>query len=134
MSISGAIGLSVFSLVSFSAAPAVAQNIYVPSGQPVQFQEFLTAAPGDGLTYRFRFVAPGLAARDSVDPVKTEADMAHLCQFFAIPKLANTGPRPNRIVISLADRETEFGMANPDATQVFESYSLDGEACIWEAF
>ena len=109
--------------------------IDVPSGEKVRFYEFVNGAPGDGLTYRFRFILPTLGADGAVpDPEVTELDMAHLCHEYALPRLATTGPKPNRIVISLADRETEFGIANPRATEVFESYSIEDDACIWEAF
>ncbi len=109
--------------------------IFVPSGKEVRFYEFVNSAPGDGLTYRFRFVSPALGADGAVqDPEITELDMAHLCHEYAVPRLANTGPQPNRVVISMADRETEFGVANPQATEVFESYSIDDGQCIWEPF
>lgn len=107
--------------------------IPVPSGQTVEFHEFVQGGLGDGLTYRFRFIAPNLAAT-AADPVQSEIDMAFLCENFALPRVADLGPRPNRVVISMADRETEFGVATPGAIQIFESYSLDGETCIWEPF
>lgn len=108
-------------------------HITVPSGQVVAFQEMVWGAAGDGLTYRFRFIAPELDAI-RLDPEASGRDMDHLCAEFALPRVANTGPRPNRIVISLSDTETEFGIANPEAIQIFESYSLVGEECIWEPF
>ena len=37
------------------------------------------------------------------------------------------------IVVSLADRETEFGQSDPDVTQFFEAYRPVDNTCIWEA-
>lgn len=108
--------------------------IQVPSGRDVWFQNFLNGAAGDGLTFHFRFVVPDLGVDGDLDPEETETDMAHLCDSFALPRISNIGPRPNRVVISMADRETEFGVANPEVTQVFESYSLSDATCIWEPF
>ena len=36
------------------------------------------------------------------------------------------------IVISLADRVTEFGVSDPEATQFFEAFRLSNDTCIWE--
>ena len=34
----------------------------------------------------------------------------------------------------LLSRAVPFGEAAPDATQFFEAYRVEGDACIWEAF
>jgi hypothetical protein len=60
--------------------------------------------------------------------------MAHLCQSYALPRLSETGPVPAQIIISLSDRPVPFGEASPEATQFFEAYRIEGDACIWEAF
>ena len=48
--------------------------------------------------------------------------------------LPATGPQPSQIVISLSDRAVPFGEADPEATQFFEAYRVEGGACIWEMF
>ncbi|MCL3883686.1 DUF6497 family protein [Marivita sp. GX14005] len=99
----------------------------VPSGQPVTFQEMIAEPP----VYRFRFVAPqiGDAGRAYED---VEGDMRYLCETYALPHL---GVREGaQIVISLARRETEFGVAEPDVTQFFEAYRAEGGSCILEIF
>lgn len=108
----------------------------VPSGQEISFLDVVLNAPGpDGLTARFRFVAPAIAKDGgSIDFETASADMVHLCQNFALPRISNTGPQPSQIVISLSDRPVPFGEAAPDATQFFEAYSIRDNACIWEAF
>jgi hypothetical protein len=85
------------------------------------------------LTARFRFLAPELQVHlDDLGYANMEADLAHLCESFAIKRIAI--PRPAFIVISLAEAPTEFGSSNPDVMQVFEAYRPQGETCEWEAF
>lgn len=124
------IGACVFLAKSVGASDDL---LSVPSGQPVTFQEMIWDQPGDGLMYRFRFVAPeiGSAGREYED---VEADMQYLCERFAIPRVAVTGPQPNQIVISLGQEETEFGVANDGVIQFFEAYRIEDETCILEFF
>jgi hypothetical protein len=124
--------IGVFSLLAV-AAGAADDLLDVPSGQPVTFQEMIWDQPGGGLIYRFRFVAPeiGGAGREYED---VEADMVHLCETYAIPRLAQTGPQPSQIVISFAQQETEFGVADPDIIQFFEAYRIEDGICILEFF
>ncbi len=106
--------------------------VALPSGLQAEFHEMLWDRPGRGLVYRFRFVAPQFEKTDDVDMVM--ADMQHLCSYYALPKLANTGPMPGQVIISLADKPSEFGQYDPDVTQVFEAYSVKDGSCIWEMF
>jgi hypothetical protein len=110
--------------------------VAVPSGQDVRLMEVVLNAPGpDGVAARFRFVAPAIAKDGGeIDFETASADMAHLCQTYALPKLAELGPVPTQIIISFSDRAVPFGEAAPDATQFFEAYRVEGDACIWEAF
>ena len=84
----------------------------------------------------FRFVAEGFAGVGDTDAqLETVlADLVWLCESYALPRLANTGPIPARVVISLADRPSEFGVFDPDVIQVFEAYRPQEGACIWEMF
>lgn len=113
-----------------------ADELTVPSGQSVTYVETVqTAAGPEGLTARFRFLAPDIARGGGTVGVEAaQEDMAHLCETFAIPRLPQTGPVPSQIIISLSDRTVPFGEADPEATQFFEAYSIDGDTCIWEAF
>jgi hypothetical protein len=118
------------------AVATIDAPIEVPSGQQVVLQDVIWNEPGpEGLTIRFRFVAPQIA-RDlgDIDFDAAVKDMAHLCQIYALPRVLGNTPMPSQIIISMADQAVEFGSATPDATQFFEAYSLDGDACIWEAF
>ena len=115
---------------------AQAQDVLnVPSGLSVTFHEVIWNQPGQGLVYRFRFISPEIATRDYASDLEAmESDMAHLCQQYALPRIADTGPQPNQIVISLSDRPTKFGTPAPEATQFFEGYSIQDKNCIWEPF
>jgi Family of unknown function (DUF6497) len=110
--------------------------IAVPSGQLVTLQDVVWNAPGpDGLTLRFRFVAPAIAREGgNVDFDMAMADMLHLCQSYALPRVSSTGPQPSQIVISLSDVAVPFGEAAPEATQYFEAYAIREGLCIWEMF
>lgn len=113
-----------------------AAAIAVPSGQAVTLQDVIwNAAGANGLTLRFRFLAPQIAREaGDVDFETASADMLALCQSFALPRLAELGPQPQQIIISLADRVVPFGETSPDATQYFEAYSIENGTCIWEMF
>lgn len=119
-----------------SAAAAEEEALPLPSGLTARVQEVLTDRPGLGLTYRFRFVAEGFAG---VGDTETQlesvlADLIWLCESYALPRLANIGPVPAQVVISLADQPSEFGVFDPDVIQVFEAYRPREGACIWEMF
>ena len=104
----------------------------VPSGQPVTLQEVLVDALGQETWLRFRFVAPQIGAQALAYDVVAE-DMAHLCTALALPYMAEYALTGDMIVVSLADRETEFGQPDPDVTQFFEAYRPVDNTCIWEA-
>jgi Family of unknown function (DUF6497) len=117
------------------AAPGDDALIAVPSGQVVTLQEVVWNAPGaQGLTLRFRFVAPGIAPGGGVDFEAAMADMQALCDTFALPRMAEFGPLVQQVIISLADRAVVFGATEPDVTQFFEAYRIEDGACIWEIY
>ena len=110
-------------------------DIAGPSGRKVTLQEVVTDQPGQGLAYRFRFVAPGISRHgDDAAFEQVSRDMEHLCTVYALPRVAVGGPLPSQIIISLADRPTEFGQAAPEATQFFEAFNIDGETCVLEDY
>ncbi len=129
---------SISSVVQAPAGSASASSdvIAVPSGQPVMLHEVIWNVPGpDGLTLRFRFIAPQIAQDGgSIDYDLASADMQHLCESYVLPRIAEYGPEPQQIIISLADREVEFGDSAPDVTQFFDAYSYQDGICILEAF
>lgn len=113
-----------------------AETIAVPSGQVVTLQDVIWNEAGpQGLALRFRFVAPQIARdRGEVDFETASADMLALCEDFALPRIAEFGPQPTQIIISLSDQPLPFGETAPEITQFFEAYRIENGACIWEMF
>ncbi len=110
--------------------------IEVPSGQEMTLLDVIWNVPGpEGLATRFRFLAPAIA-RDggAVAFDVAQSDMLHLCQEYALPRVTGSLTLPTQIIISLSDRPVAFGQSNPEATQFFEAYRIEDNACIWEVF
>ena len=83
---------------------------------------------------RFRFVTPQIARESGSIGYETAAqDMDHLCEQVALPYIGEFALTAEVIVIALADRITEFGIADPEATQFIEAYRADNDTCIWES-
>lgn len=110
--------------------------VAVPSGQAVTLLDVIRSDDGAlGPVLRFRFIAPQIADLAADDDLEAAgADMLHLCQSFALPRLAEFGAAPRQVIISLAAAPTPFGEANPDITQFFEAYRIENGTCIWEMF
>lgn len=73
------------------------------------------------------------AAPDALlkDPIHD--DIVWICTNIALPEALKSAKRPEQIVISLADRQSEFGSYDPDVLQIFESFSVpaDKDTCEW---
>lgn len=110
--------------------------IAVPSGLQVTLQDVIWNEVGpQGLTMRFRFVAPTIS-RDAtdLDYDVLQADMQALCETFALPRVSDLGPQPAQIIISLANQPLPFGETAPEVTQFFEAYSIQNGTCQWEIY
>lgn len=121
------------------AMPVAAQDavpVATPSGVEVSLQEWLLDTQPTGEVFaRFRFVAPEIdRAKGRFTLVDLEADFQVLCEEFALINVAAQPAAVDRIVISLADRQVEFGYADPEATQYFEAFRVENATCIWEFF
>ena len=117
------------------AGTAIDALIPVPSGQDVRLLDVIHDAPGSqGLTVRFRFLAPAIADGGGVDFETAAVDMQHLCDTYALPRVLGGGPMPAQIIVSLSNVAVEFGQADPAAKQFFEAYSIQDNTCIWEPF
>lgn len=118
-------------ILTLISAPTLAFDL--PSGLPVEFQEsFYERQDDGGLWARFRFVMPAIGAED-VGYAEVADDFLILCENYALPSLSGQDI-PGQIIISLADRATEFGVTNPEATQFFEAFRPKDASCIWEDF
>lgn len=114
--------------------PGDGHAVAVPSGQIVTLQDVIWNVPGvDGLTLRFRFVAPAIGA-GGVDFDVAAADMQHLCDSYVLPRVPEFEPRPEQVVISFSEAPVPFGEPAPDVVQFFESYRIENGACQWELF
>ena len=118
------------------SVPGDGAAIELPSGQSVTLVETIWNTPGpQGLATRFRFLAPEInPATGSVSAESATADIAWICQDFALPQVMGAGDPPSQIVVSLEDRPVPFGEADPEATQFFEAFRIENGSCIWEVF
>lgn len=117
------------------ALPGAAQvetPLAVPSGQLVTFIERVTDAPAMVPTWRYRFVAEGIAG--AVDFEQAAQDMAHLCRHYVLPALDGEPAWPQQVVISLAAAPVPFGATAPEVVQYFEAYRPEPGDCVWEQF
>ena len=110
--------------------------ITVPSGQAVTLLDVITTVPGpDGLAARVRFLAPAIARQGgAVDAETAAGDMDFLCQSYALARIAEMGPQPAQIIISMSDMDVPFGETRPDATQFFNAYSIADGTCVWDIY
>lgn len=115
--------------------PGEGLRVEVPSGQEITLQDVIWNAPGpEGMALRFRFLAPGIAPGGGVDFDVASGDMQFLCDNFALPRIAEGGPQPEQVIISLSDVPVVFGESAPEAVQFFESYRIEDGQCVWEMF
>lgn len=114
-----------------AAAPVAAQPVAVPSGLGVERLEVLWDE--ELQIARFRFLAPGIAAR-GFDLGALQPDMDALCRTIALPETRAARPDWDEVVISLSSEAIPFGEMDPEVVQSFEMYRLRGEDCIWTQF
>ncbi|KEP70823.1 hypothetical protein DL1_13475 [Thioclava dalianensis] len=109
--------------------------IPVPSGQKVWWIDVIHSAQGaNGLTYRFRFLAPQIGGPSPLSPEIALADIESLCNSWVAARLAKPAPGPVDVVVSLSDRIVPFGEVDHEATQYFDTYSVDKGKCEWQFF
>lgn len=108
----------------------------LPSGQAVTLIDIIWNSEGpDGPTPRFRFLAPAIARQGgTVGSDAAGDDFQHLCENVALPAMAARGVQAPLILLSMADREVEFGMGDPEATQFIEAFRVEGTTCVREIF
>ncbi|WP_276308485.1 DUF6497 family protein [Oceaniglobus ichthyenteri] len=116
--------------IAWAETPNAGDVIVVPSAAAVILFDVITDVPGQGVTYRFRFLAEHIGT--DTDFAAIGEDMLFLCESYILPRLAAVGPMPDQIVITLLDRPVIFGEMTPEATQFFEAFRPDHDTCIWE--
>ncbi|MGR3467057.1 MAG: DUF6497 family protein [Shimia sp.] len=102
-----------------------------PSGLEMTFHDSFWEQQDDQWIARFRFLAPEIA--EGADYARVADDFAYLCDAHALPALEGQ-EAPDQIVISIASRPITFGVTDPDTTQFFEAFTVDGDRCIWDMF
>ena len=118
--------------------PALAETVVAPSGMDLTLQETrverhegLGPTSGSETWVRFRFLAPQIAETGYAG---VESDFLPLCEHFALPRLAALGTSADVVILSIEDRPVEFGVMDPEAVQVFESFRAGAGRCEWELF
>lgn len=102
----------------------------MPSGQDVTLYDVILEE--STATARFRFLLPALG--EGLSYAEVEADFAQLCAGYALPALIENDWEAQAVIITLSDRETEFGRANSEAVQFFEAFRIADGQCEWERF
>jgi len=115
---------------TLAVSPAFAQDIEVPSGQPLSFLEFISEQNGERV--RFRFLAPEIGMTFTYMDVA--ADFQAVCDRLVMPALIENEIEPQQIVLSMSAVDIPFGEDNADVLQFFEIFRPLNDTCIWEEF
>lgn len=114
--------------VSLAATQQV-QQILPTSGLEIQHHDIIAQPP----VWRVRYIAQNLS-NDGLPYADVAGDMELLCTQDALARVAGQGGAPSQIVITLMSAPVVFGEMTPGVTQFFESYAVENDLCIWEAF
>ncbi|WP_323771388.1 DUF6497 family protein [Antarctobacter sp.] len=113
----------------FAGPLAAAPQLLPTSGLEIELHDIIAQPP----VWRVRYIAPNLA-RDDLPFADVAGDMELLCTQDALHRITEEGGAPSQIVITLMSAPVEFGVMTPGVTQFFESYMVESDLCIWEAF
>lgn len=151
----------LLALLAAWAAPALAQDLRLPSGHDARLFDVViedaggTGAPdagsdpeaepeegrapdalgasAPGAIARFRLVVAGLGGAGAAWE-DVAGDLLWVCEELALPALAANGQATAEVAVSLSDREVPFGASDPDAVQFFEGFRVEDGACVPQAF
>lgn len=126
----GILTASICGFMAFAPPGAAAQNLSVPSEQPLSFLEFISER--DGEIVRFRFLAPEIGVSFAYMDVR--ADFQVICDEQVMPALVANALTPSQIVLSMSAVDIPFGESAPDVLQFFEIFRPENGLCIWEEF
>ncbi len=104
----------------------------MPSGQSIVLWEVVwERVEGAGTQAVLRFIAPDVA-RDggAVGADAALGDMDWLCATHGVPVAALPTARSDAVVVTLMDRPVPRGSVDPEATQYFGLYSIEGGDCL----
>jgi hypothetical protein len=91
------------------------------------------APEGEAAQMVLRLIAPRLGAEDGPGFDAAAADMDWLCQTHALPLADLPYAQGGTVVVNLMDRPVPRGRAAPEAVQFFQTYRIEGGACVPEA-
>lgn len=120
-------------LMGAAAVGVLEETPTVPSGNDLYLLDQRVEQQGALTVLRLRYVMAAIAEQGHVFDDVAE-DFSDLCMNQAVPQSKELDQKIHQVIISLSDRETEFGVSNPEATQYFEAFTLETDICIWEAF
>ncbi|WP_417208052.1 DUF6497 family protein [Antarctobacter sp.] len=124
------IRLGAAAIAGLFAVPLdAAQQVLPTSGLEIELHDIIAQPP----VWRVRYIAPNLA-QDGLPFADVAGDMELLCTQDALQRITQEGGAPSQIVITLMSAPVEFGVMTPGVTQFFESYTVESDLCIWEAF
>lgn len=118
--------------VIVASAPAVAQEVSVPSGHAMALYDVILE--DDTQTARFRFHVPAIGGPDPLTFSDVVADFQYLCDTLVIPGLAANGWAAKDIVISMSAEQVDFGQITAEVAQFFQPFRVENDTCIWEDF
>ena len=127
---SGWVALAV--ILSWPAS-ARAEQIAVPSGQPLTLHEQLVIPPENRILY-LGFLAPALGGEYGVRFDRASTDMDVICESVGIReagRLIGEGVRIDEVVVRLMERVIPYGEVDPDAAQFLNAYDISGGTCAW---
>ena len=121
-------------VMASAALPAAADG--VPSGQALVLWEVVwERVQGAGTQAVLRFIAPGIAREGgSVDAVAAMADLDWLCRTHGVTVASLPAARSDIVVVTMMDRPVPRGATDPQATQYFGVYSVEGGDCLPQNF
>lgn len=122
--------LSIAAFLALGASAAAAEEL--PSGQALVLWEIVwERVQGAGTQAVLRFIAPGVA-RDggAVDAEGAMLDMDWLCRTHGVPIVALPAAQSDVVVVTLMDRPVPRGATDPEATQYFATYRVEGGDCL----
>ncbi len=101
----------------------------LPSGAQAHLYEVIGQGTAE---LRLRYVSAGFDPRGA-DTEMLLADVTFICETNVLAG-ASEYNTPQSVIVSLADRPSEFGVLNTEVQQIFEAFTVHGNTCIWEAF
>lgn len=129
-------------LVALLPAIAMAEawptaEVIAPSGQAMILHEWLDEqTPWSGEPQIIIRLLAQMIGAGGVDDASLRADMDWACDNWGRPIATATaaGATASTIVIEMMAAATPRGTPTPEINRYYETYRLNGDACIWELF